>query len=90
MTEYPYGRSGSPIVFYQDTATDSDFEKVKNTGDNEIKRKGGSVYVYEAPADDDTGRGHLSEWEQQDDESYTPVDKISGDDGMIYDKFQQS
>lgn len=88
MDEYPYGRKGYPHCFYQDTATKSEFESSTRTGDNEMTIEGDIVYLYEAPTDDDKGRGHYSIWRHVDADEYEKVGAISGDDGMCYEKYE--
>lgn len=97
MVEYPYGRQGTAVVFYQDRIDESAFDAVTEDfdgemqNDNEVKRKGGKVYVYEAPMQDDPGRGHFSIWEPADTGTgFIQVEGISGDDGMIFEKFQNA
>lgn len=97
MVEYPYGRQGTAVVFYQDRVDEDAFDAVEEDfdgtvqNDNEVKRKDGRVYVYEAPMKDDPGRGHFSIWEAADTGTgYIQVEAISGDDGMIFEKFQNA
>lgn len=91
MSDYPYGRKGTALVFYQDRVDEDAFDVTETAGDNEVKRDGETVYVYEAPQEDDKGRGHFSTWEPADSGTgYIQVDGISGDDGMIYEKFKNA
>lgn len=88
MTDYPYGRSGYPHCHSKDTATKNQLEASAETGDNEIHIKGNTIYLYEAPMEQDPGRGHYSVWEQVEGDTYKQVSDISGDDGMCYENFQ--
>lgn len=89
MVSYPYGRSGYPELYqyHNSRVTKADFQNSAEIGDNEVHFGEDYVYLYEAPAEDDPGRGHYSMWEKAD-EGYRQVAGMSGDDGMIYDKFQ--
>lgn len=92
MVEYPYGRSGEPLVYYQHNSTvpKEEFQETEDVGDNEVQfGDDGLLFVYEAPAEDDPGRGHYSVWEEVDDgASYDQIEGMSGDDGMMFEKFQ--
>lgn len=90
MTDYPYGRSGEPICYYKGEVSEEDLRVSGGLGDNEVHFDGDTVYLYEAPAEDDPGRGHYSVWHKMDDGRYKQGDAISGDDGMCYDKFQEN
>jgi len=91
MVSYPYGRSGEPLVYYQHNSEvpKEEFQETEEVGDNEIKFSEEYLYVYEAPSEDDPGRGHYSIWKEVNDgEFYKQESSMSGDDGMIFEKFQ--
>lgn len=90
MVEYPYGRNGEPHCHYQETATRDELAQSGAIGDNEVVFDGDTVYLYEAPSDDDPARGHFSEWQRQDNGQYTQTNGISGDDGMCYKRFNDA
>lgn len=88
MTNYPYGRSGYPHCHSKETATENQLRASAETGDNDIIVTGNTIYLYEAPMEDDPGRGYYSVWENVDENTYEQTQGISGDDGLCYEKFQ--
>lgn len=88
MVEYPYGRSGEPLCYYNDAVSEAKLKKSSEVGDNELELDGSTAYLYEAPSEDDTGRGHFSVWERTHEDRFEQVEGVSGDDGMCYEKFE--
>jgi hypothetical protein len=89
MTEYPYGRSGEPLRFYDEVATEQDLRETADIGDNQVYITKDKIYVYEAPSEDDPARGHFSVWESTTEGVFKQVSGISGDDGMCYKKYKE-
>lgn len=88
MPNYPYGRRGRPVKFYDEKATKSELKEAATVGDNEVSVEGELIYLYEAPAEDDPARGHFSAWKETSDGMFEKQDAISGDDGMCYKKYK--
>lgn len=88
METYPYGRSGNAMCYYETTVTKDQLQKSGETGDNEVFFVDNLAFLYEAPQEDDTGRGHYSKWQQTVNNKYEKIDGVSGDDGMCYTRFK--
>jgi hypothetical protein len=89
MTDYPYSRSGEPVCYYKGEVSERELRESAEVGDNQVVFDDDRVYLYEAPAEDDPGRGHFTVWNKKDDGRFKQGDAISGDDGMCYKKFSQ-
>lgn len=89
MTEYPYGRNGEVVCYYESKVTEDELRLSGDIGDNEVYFDGDTVYLYEAPMEDDPGRGHYSVWVPSESGQYKQEDSISGDDGMCYERFKE-
>lgn len=88
--DYPYGRKGYPFCFHNGPVPREKLEDSGDFKDNEVSFEAGgeTVYLYEAPAEDDTGRGHYSIWNHMGGGMYECEYAISGDDGSMYDNYQ--
>ena len=88
MTEYPYGRQGILNCYNEDKVRLDELVNSGNDLDNECYVDGDTVYLYEAPIEQDSGRGYYSVWEHETEDVFTQVNAMSGDDGMIYERFE--
>lgn len=88
MDEEPE-RQGKPVLHYTETATEEQLRDSGEFADNEVVFTGdGTVFLYEAPANDDPLRGHRSTWEKTEDGTYERVYDYSGLDGDVYRRFK--
>lgn len=87
MTSYPYGRRGIVSLYSEDTASLDELKSAGQQLDNETHKDGDTIYLYEAPVEQDPGRGYYSVWVRDGSHTYTQKEAMSGDDGMIYELF---
>lgn len=90
MVNYPYGRSSTGrIISYSDEQAIQNLKSV--TGDDEChklnKEEHNFIIRYDAPREDDTGRGHISIWVQFRGTEYNKCYLYTGDDGEVYGKY---
>jgi|AntDeeMinimDraft_4_1070355.scaffolds.fasta_scaffold06059_1 hypothetical protein len=94
VDEYPYGRSsGSSIVSYKDIAQKEKLMNIFNDSDDEVCSlnigEHDFIVRYDAPREDDKGRGHLSIWVQFIGDEYNKCYLKTGDDGEIYKNYSK-
>ncbi len=91
---YPYGRdSNSSIISYKEISNKRDLLHVYDEDDDEVCVKETDEYKfiirYDAPRENDKGRGHLSIWVNSESDEYYRCYLYTGDDGTIYDKYMK-
>lgn len=90
MVDYPYGRHGVVSMYSEERAeTLKEITGAAQPLDNEYHKDGDTIHLYEAPIEQDPERGYYSVWIKEG-EQYIQTKAVSGDDGMIYEVFNDA
>jgi hypothetical protein len=90
---YPYGRRGVAYCHYKDSVSRTTLVESADIVDNAVTfyDNGRVAVLYEAPTEKDPVRGHFSVWTPRGStDNYQKVESMTGDDGMIYEKYNDT